>query len=161
MPNFLGIEYKGQDEVLARRDMKMRAVMLICNLANAYPLSASRGNRIGVADEDAGSFPLVQGLIIGLQNIAIEPQCQQIFTTAKGCTAKPRDVIGAYQQNTFYDFIVAAGSVVCVGSYLEAAWAWAVQIIKANRATFPSGTYVHRTIAYVEDQERRWRARFA
>ena len=162
MPTCFGIAYKGEDEIRERRDVKIRAVNLICAAANRYPMTASRGNALPNFDpnDEWRVDPVAEAVLLGLQAIAKEPNARSILTTAKGCASKPKDVLGDYQQQNFYEFCLAAGQAICAGSYLEAAWGWAVQIIEKNSNSFPRGSLVFNTKATVDTAEAAWRARF-
>ena len=152
---------KGDAEIRARRDLKIRAVNAICDVADAIPLSASRGNTV----HGDGNYVNRRGARLGaalhhefLSDIGLvirTANARQILTTAKGCSSAPREARGSfhYNQPTFYEFLEKINDVDCLGSYMEIAWAWAVQIVNRNPHSFPAGDWAHTVVEKVNRAE--------
>jgi hypothetical protein len=124
---------KSDAEVSARRDVKIRAVNVICEIADARPMSAARGFRI-----DDGV--LLYQMVAGFGSILQMAGAQATFRTAKGCKSRPQRAKDsfAYNESNFWEFMQHISRVDCLGSYMEIAWGWAVQIMKANPHSFPA-----------------------
>lgn len=159
---------KTDAEVRARRDLKRRAVYAICDVAYAVPLSASRGNRVPPEsrfDTRHGDQPGVavhHEFLADIGKVLAAENAREILTTAKGCSSAPREARGSfhYPQATFYEFLEATKEIDCLGTYMEIAWAWAVQIVRANPTSFPAGDFAHDVIAKVGAAEQGVRNQF-
>jgi hypothetical protein len=139
---------KSQTEVQARRDLKVKAVNAFCEVARAVPLSASPGNVVLDAI-------LHYNLLSEIGKVLQTDQAEEILTTAKGCSSAPREARGSfhYNQPTFHAFLKKSAEVDCLGSYMEVAWAWAVQIVNQNPNSFNSGHPAKAAIAQVNAAE--------
>ena len=124
---------KSDAEVSARRDIKIRAINVICALAAVRPMSAARGFRV---DDPA----LLHEMVAGFGSILLVPGAEATFRTAKGCRSRPQRAKASftYNETNFWEFMQHIRTVDCLGSYMEIAWGWAVQIMKANPRSFPA-----------------------
>jgi len=127
---------KSEAEIAARRALKERAVTAILAIAQTKPLSAALGQRL-----EAREAGLQYKLTSDLGKILNEPTAHATFTTAKGCTQLPRGIATGYgpavAPRNFYDFLLASRTADCLGSYMNDAWRWAVQIMRENPHSFP------------------------
>ena len=140
---------KSNAKVASRRGLKARAINAICAVAYEHPLSASRGNRI--ADPEA-----ILDFQIEIAQVLSLPGAQPTFLTAKGCKHKPARAINSftYNDNNFHGFLRHLGNTDCLGSYMEVAWGWAVQIMKENPHTFPGDHPAWQAYAHVLHTEK-------
>lgn len=146
---------KTDAEVLARRDLKARSVNAICTVAALYPMSAARGFRI---PDPALLYTFVRDVGLILQ----QPNAAAILSTAKGCRSRPQRSKDSftYPEANFAAFLQSIKKVDCLGTYMEVAWGWAVQIMRANPHTFPPGHQAWGVYATVRNAEIAQRAAF-
>lgn len=135
---------KSNAEIASRRDLKARAINAICEVADEYPLSASRGNRIAKPE-------VILAFQIEVAQLLALPSAQPTLSTAKGCKRKPPRAINSftYNDNNFHGFLQHLGTTDCLGTYMEVAWGWAVQIMKENPHTFPADHPAWQAYAHV------------
>jgi len=137
MPSFMGVKYKGKDEIAARRCVKVRVVNMLWDLAVEDPISAI---------DDQGLNYAAQVVVPEFVSTLTE-ESKPVLTTGKGCGQCPNEIRlkGDFKGLTLWDYLVWGGSSgtnrpACFASYVHGGYLWASQVMNSNKHAFPKQT---------------------